>query len=247
MMPPNSPANDTDRPAAPRPICVPRPSRPQALIPGPRQSAPPKPRLVTSNPTPPPAPRRSVEKPSIAAPPPARAKAAPPPLPSKWAPPPLPQPALLSDADLVDDEDTAQATRAPQPSAEDVDLDCFTRSEPPPESRPQRKRAWFAGITGLVLVTMTGLALAVGPTTSRAVRSLSPVTSEPARVPAMLTVAALATPVAANAAQTAPHSVTIGAVSRAKLSARGKGDPRTTLNAKKPAATKLTATKLAGR
>ena len=215
MMPPNSPANDTQRPAVPRPICVPRPARPRTV-------------------TPPPAPRRSAAEPSKAAPPLLPSKAAPPPLPSRMAPPPLPRPALLSDSDLIDYEETAQAARAPQPTSEDVDLSCFTCTEPPPESRPQRKRAWFAGITGLVLVTMTGLFL-VRSLPSDGVRLPHPANGEAGRVPAMLAVSPLSTPVAAATPQKAPNpsAPRANAVARPKASAHAKRGQTTAVSAKK--------------
>jgi len=226
MMPPRSPANDTQRPTATRPICVPRPARPQTATPAPKQSSPAKPMLVGKTSTPPPAPRRLLAKPS---------KPAPPPLPSK-APPPLPQPAQLADADLIDDEDTVQAPRGQLPTSEDVDLDCFTISEPPPESRPQRKRAWFAGITGLVLVTMTGLMLLARPIASGAVRLLNPANGGAARAPAMLAVAPLATPsaVAAPPKGANPSSSALGAGARANLSTHGKSTQTKAISAKKP-------------
>ena len=125
-----------------RPICVPRPAQQQAFPPVPKQSAAP-PKLASKNLEPPPSPRRPRSQPA------------------KASPPPLPQPVLLTDADLIDDEDTTQVARATQPTSVDVEfdveLDCFSRSEPPPESRPQRKRTLFALVTGLVLAATCGL------------------------------------------------------------------------------------------
>jgi hypothetical protein len=124
-----------------RPICVPRPAQQQAFPPVPKQSAAP-PKLASKTLEPPPSPRRPRSQPA------------------KASPPPLPKPVLLADADLIDDEDTTQVARATQPSSDvefDVELDCFSRSEPPPESRPQRKRTLFALVTGLVLASACGL------------------------------------------------------------------------------------------
>jgi hypothetical protein len=182
--------------------------------------------LVSKTPAPPPAPRRLVAQPS---------KPAPPPLPSK-APPPLPRPALLADTDLIDDEDTVQAARDPLPTSEDVDLDCFTLSEPPPESRPQRKRAWFAGITGLVLVTLTGVLLLARPVANGAARLSNAANGGAARAPAMLAFAPLSTPSALTAPQKTPNSTakTVSAGARAKLSTHGKGTQTKTISAKKP-------------
>src|SRR6478735_6015818 len=171
MIPPSPPANDSQSfPSVPRP-CVPRPPRPRTDTPASKESAPPKPRLVSS--APPPAPRRTAAKST------------------KPTPPPLPQPVLLADADLIDDEDTTKAARPPQPSSEDVDFDCFTRSEPPPESRPRRKRTLLAWITGLVLVTVTGLVLVVRPLATRTVQRSETATTEVAHASAMATSAAL--------------------------------------------------------
>jgi hypothetical protein len=204
MMPPNLPANDTARTMAARSICVPRPARP-------------------STGTPPPAPRRFVAKPS---------KPGPPPLPSK-APPPLPQPALLDDADLIDDEDMVHAARNSLPTSEDVDLECFTLSEPPPESRPQRKRAWLAGITGLVLVTMTGVLLLARPVSDGAIRLLN-ANDGAARAPAMLTVAAISTSSPASVPQNPATSALVGRVTeaRAKLSIHSKSAQKSPTSAK---------------
>ncbi|HEX2674477.1 MAG TPA: hypothetical protein VHM25_26560 [Polyangiaceae bacterium] len=137
-----------------------------------------------------------------------------------------------------------QAARAPQPTSEDVDLDCsedvdldcFTRSEPPPESRPQRKRAWFTGITGLVLVTLTGALFLARPVSSNGLRALSAASGPAARAPAMLTVAALASPVAATAPQKSSSSSAVDprAGAQAKLSSRVKGAQKTPPRAKKP-------------
>ena len=222
MMPPHLPANDTHRPTATRPICV--PPRPRTGTPAPKDSSAPTQVLVSKTSTPPPTPRRLVAKPS---------KPAPPPLPSK-SPPPLPQPAQLADADLIDDEETVLAPRNPLPSSEDVDLDCFTLSEPPPESRPQRKRAWLAGITGFVLVTMTGVLLLARPVTNGAVRLLNSANGGAVRAPAMLAVPALSPPVAATPPQKSSDASALGAGARAKLSTYGKGAQKTPLNVKKP-------------
>jgi hypothetical protein len=228
MMPPNLPANDTHRPTAPRPVCVPRPPRPRTVTPAPKESTPPKPKLVTQASAPPPAPRRLIAKPSTKPPPPL------PPVPSR-TPPPLPQPAPLTDADLVDDEDTVQAPRAPFPTSEDVDFDCFTLSEPPPESRPQRKRAWLAGITGIVLITLTAVVLLARPVTNGAVRPLNPANGAAARAPAILAVAPHSTSSVGNAAQKTTNSTTttVSAGARAKLSAHGKSVQTTVTSAKK--------------
>lgn len=223
MMPPHLPANDTHRPTATRPICV--PPRPRTGTPAPKESSAPTQVLVSKTSTPPPAPRRLVAKPS---------KPAPPPLPSK-TPPPLPQPAQLADADLIDDEETVLAPRNPLPSSEDVDLDCFTLSEPPPESRPQRKRAWLAGITGLVLVTMTGVLLMARPVTNGAIRLLN-TNGGAARAPAMLAVAPPSTPSAVTTPRkdADPRASAVDAGARAKLSTHGKSTQAKAIRAKKP-------------
>lgn len=199
MIPPSPPANDSQSfPSVPRP-CVPRPPRPRTDTPASKESAPPKPRLVSS--APPPAPRRTAAKST------------------KPTPPPLPEPVLLADADLIDDEDTTKAARAPQPSSEDVDFDCFTRSEPPPESRPRRKQALLAWITGLVLVAMTGLVLLVRPFASRTVQRVDTASAAVARVPATLTVAALS-PSTVHGPPRQALTTTISAKKSAKHSAQ---------------------------
>ncbi|HYP99449.1 MAG TPA: hypothetical protein VER96_12335 [Polyangiaceae bacterium] len=131
----------------------------------------------------------------------------------------MPEPVLLADADLIDDEDTTKAARAPQPSSEDVDFDCFTRSEPPPESRPRRKQALLAWITGLVLVAMTGLVLLVRPFASRTVQRVDTASAAVARVPATLTVAALS-PSTVHGPPRQALTTTISAKKSAKHSAQ---------------------------
>ena len=183
-----------------RPICVPRPAQQQAFPRVAKQSAAP-PKLASKNLEPPPSPRRPGSQPT------------------KASPPPLPQPLLLADADLIDDEDTTQVARATQPSSVDVEfdveLDCFSRSEPPPESRPQRKRTLFALVTGLVLAATCGLFFLD--------RSAPPATP-----PTATTVAALSAPVSRpllQTRQTGPENVpsaTPSARPRPKLSGHEK-------------------------
>jgi len=195
----NSPSNPEQSASRIRPICVPRPAQQQAFPPVPKQSAAP-PKLASKNLEPPPSPRRPRSQPA------------------KASPPPLPKPVLLADADLIDDEDTMQVARATQPTSFDVefdvDLDCFSRSEPPPESRPQRKRTLFALVTGLVLAAACGLFF-LGP-------------SAPPATPPMATVAALSAPVSRpllQTRQTEPESVPSAAPSarpRPKLSVHEK-------------------------
>jgi len=203
---PTTPANDKLGPPATPRTCVPRPPRPKAVIP----------EAKTSAPTPPPAPRRTTAKPS------------------KPAPPPLPQPELLADADLVDDEDTFPTERAPQPSSEDVDIDCFTRSEPPPESRPRRKRTLLACISGSVLVVAMGLLLLARPFGPNPTPQLPRAASGAARAAVTLSAAARATPISATAPQKAakPTSVTTGP--HPKLSAHNKSRQTTLASVKKP-------------
>ena len=93
---------------------------------------------------PPPSPKRPVVKRSSVA------------KPVKASPPPLPQAALLTDADLIDDEDITQVVRSTQPTSVDVEFDCFSHTEPPPESRPRRKLRLLAGAASLLLVVATG-------------------------------------------------------------------------------------------
>lgn|GEM_PF-1782683 len=232
MMLPTTPANDKQSPPAPPRTCVPRPSRPRALTPAPKDGAsPPKRNFEQQAVAPPPAPRRPA-KPSQARCGPLPSKPAPPPLPSKPAPPPLPRPVQLADADLVDDEDTTRAPRAPQPTSEDVELDCFTLSEPPPESRPRRKRGLLACITGLVLVGATGLLLLARPFASH---SDQPVDHAVSGAPTV--VAARSTPVSASAAQNATNSnpASAGTAQRPKLSSsHSKSNQTTVANLKKP-------------
>jgi hypothetical protein len=228
MKTPRLPANDTQTGAPTRPICVPRParsSRSQSAAPTPKESAPPKPRLVSTTSSPPPAPRRNASS---------APKAGPPPLPSK-TPPPLPEPALLADTDVIDDEDTVQAARTPQPSSEDVDLDCFTCSEPPPESRPRRKRAWFVGVTGFLLVAMVGMLVLARPVAFNAVRASS-ANGQAARAPVMLATTPPPPPVAATAAEKPSNASPVGASagSRAKLTTHAKGSHTMPISAKKP-------------
>src|SRR6187551_2969685 len=98
-------------------VRVPRPAtQPQAAAPVPKPSTPPQLAKASRAAQPPPSPTRPLAKPK------------------KASPPPLPQPVLLTDSDLVDDEDVTHVVRSTQPTSVDVEIDCFSRTEPPPES-----------------------------------------------------------------------------------------------------------------
>jgi len=220
MIDTNSPESFGPTPSGPRPVGVPRPTHLKPIAPIRKQSAPLPSRTVSKIPTPPPAPRRPVVK---------RPKA---------SPPPLPETILLTDADLIDDEYVGRAGRAPQPTAVDVEIDCFSRTEPPPVSRPRRTRALLALVTSLVLVAATG-ALCVGrPIALQALRLLDNAGLGAAHAPAMLTVAALSTPspavVPQKSADAAPASSATSAAPRAKLSAHAKRSDPTLARHKKP-------------
>ena len=158
----------------------------------------------------------------------------------KAAPPPLPAPVLLVDADLVDDE--VERARASLPTSVDVELDCFTRTEPPPESRPRRRRTLFALVTGgVLLIAATGVLFMGRLALLRADHALEVAANGAASVPApaMLTRAVLATEAPGLAKPSAPapsSAATPGA--RAKVSVhaqRGKTAGASGKKASKPA------------
>jgi len=214
-MPLTPPVNDRKRP-----ISVPRPaSCPQAVTPGPKQSAGPQSRPVSKLPKPPPAPNRTLAK---------RSKA---------LPPPLPEDVLLTDADLIDDEDVTRIVRPSQPTAVDVELDCFSRTEPPPESGPRRKPALIACVTGLLLVATTGVLFFAHPVAFHALQIWDAAGSAAARTPASLTVAAISNPAAQASLAARPSAAPSGAPSaelRPTLSAHSKRS-KAAINVKKPA------------
>jgi len=213
----NSQANDGQGATGMRPVSIPRPTtQPKALAPVAKGSAPPRSRPVSEVPKPPPAPRRSATK----------------------RPPPLPAPVLLTDADLVDDEDVTRVVRDARPTAVDVELDCFSCTEPPPPSRPRRKRALLVCVTGLVLVAATGVSFLARPLASNALRLLDVANSGVARAPAILAGAAISSPAAPVAALNAtPLSAAPSAASsagaRSKLSTYGKRSRPAIVNHKK--------------
>jgi len=142
---------------------------------------------------------------------------------------------LLTDADLVDDEDVTRVARNTQPTSVDVEVDCFSRSEPPPESRPRRKRALLVCVTGgLVLVAATVVSFLGRPLALQAFHRLAAESAGSASAPAMLTVAALspqgsplaaqksAAPSANPTSLTAAPSVASSPGPRSKLSAHSK-------------------------
>ncbi|HKO47001.1 MAG TPA: hypothetical protein VJV79_04720 [Polyangiaceae bacterium] len=152
-------------------------------------------------------------------------------------PPPLPETILLTDADLVDD-DPGQSVRASQPTSVDVELDCFTRSEPPPESHPQRKRGLLAIVTGLVVVAGAGLLLLARPVATQALSSLNTEQGAAARAPAMLSVAAQSAavppaPLLTSSAPAAPNAAS-SPRARSKLSVHAKRGQAAVVNRKKP-------------
>jgi hypothetical protein len=229
MTHPNSPANDGQKPGAIRPGCVPRPSRPLAVTSVPKPSAAAHSRPISKVPTPPPSPVRAVTRPA------------------KRSPPPLPEHVLLTDADLMDDADSTQPVRASQPTAVDVEIDCFSRTDPPPESRPRRKRAILAGITGLVLVVaIPSVLLLARPAATGALRLLERGSSDATPATAMLAAAALSRPTAPDAAPKSPvshaepapiaavPSVVPGPGPRPKLSAHSKRSKATVAGPRKP-------------
>ena len=205
MNPSNSRPNPEPSSGMLRPTFVPRPAQPKAFTPAPKPSAAP-PRPASKAPEPPPAPRRLCSQPA------------------KASPPPLPVPVLLTDADLIDDEDTTPVARASQPTSVDVEFDCFTRSEPPPESRPQRKRTLLALVTGLVLAAAVGLFFWGRP----APQATSPV----------VTTAAPSAPVSRPLLQASPESTPSAASSarpRPKQTAHEKRTKTALVSGKKPA------------
>lgn len=154
----------------PKVASVPRPGpKPQSAAPTANQSAPPiraplrRPASALVAPSPPPLPVRAAPSPVRSAPL-AAAVAVP-----RSAPPPLPvRPLeLLADSDLVDDDvslKAAAAARAEQPTTLDVELDiaCFTRTEPPPSATGMRRGAFF-GLASLLLAAAAGVCLLSRP------------------------------------------------------------------------------------
>jgi len=211
-------------------VRVPRPAtQPQAAAPVPKPSTPPQLAKASRAAQPPPSPTRPLAKPK------------------KASPPPLPQPVLLTDSDLVDDEDVTHVVRSTQPTSVDVEIDCFSRTEPPPESRPRRRRALLACITGgLVLVAATFVSLLGRPLALQAFQRLQAESPNVPRAPAMLSVAALSpsTSEVAVGSSAAPGAKPIGlaltpndasnAGPRPKLSAHSKRSKAPAVSPKKP-------------
>ncbi|HET7538440.1 MAG TPA: hypothetical protein VFK05_01165 [Polyangiaceae bacterium] len=87
-----------------------------------------------------------------------------------------------------------EPARASRPTSFDVEIDCVERSEPPPASRPQRKRAWLALISGVCLLGASGALFFGRSAALHASRVIdATVSAGAARTPAMLTNAALET------------------------------------------------------
>jgi hypothetical protein len=156
-------------------------------------------------------------------------------------PPPLPEDVLLTDADLIDEEDVTQVVRDTHPTAVDVEIDCFSCTEPPPESRPRRRRALLTYLTGLGLVAATGLLFLGLPLASNALRLLDSANRDAAQAPATFAAAAMSIPVSPV---TAPNSIPPSAAPsfdssakpRSKLSTSARRGP-SVVNYKKPAKT----------
>jgi hypothetical protein len=209
--------------ASTRQVPIPRPAtQPKALAPMANHGAH-ESKLANDDPKPPPAPRRIVGR---------RSKA---------SPPPLPEQVFLTDADLIDDEIT-QAARDGQPTSVDVELDCFSCTEPPPESGPRRKRVLFAFLGGLGLVVAAGLWFMASPLAANVRHVLHVANASAAPSPALLTVnsfssqaSQVATPSAAP--PNTPASVTASTAPRPKLSTHGKRGKTTVVSAKKPSKT----------
>ncbi len=153
-------------------------------------------------------------------------------MPTKAWPPPLPQPVLLKDTDLVDDE--AAPVRASQPTSVDVEIDCFSRTEPPPESRPRRKRALLALVTSVFVVAAAGLVFSgrlavLDSGATRAPATLTNGALSPAKTPAPTPKPALVQKPASAAEAPAPAS---GA--RPKLTTHAQRGKKKAVSAKKP-------------
>jgi hypothetical protein len=214
MMHESPPANDGRKSSA-RPACVPRPTTPpQTNARSPKASAPVPAQLASKLSLPPPSPKRAVY-----------AK------PAKASPPPLPQPALLADADLIDDEDITQVVRNTQPTSVDVEIDCFSCTEPPPESRPRRKLRLLAGVTSLLLLVASGVLLWGRPLASDALQRLDVVGAFASRAPAMLTLAAVSSPTSGLAPQKSPPTAALATHPAATLSVVSSAAPRPKLSA----------------
>jgi len=217
----SNPPTQRQRATAQRPACVPRPTQHQAGTPIPKPTAQLPARPASNIPKPPPSPMRPSAKPRRA------------------SPPPLPETILLTDADLVDD-DLRRSVRASQPTSVDVEIDCFTRSEPPPESRPRRKHAWLALVTGLLLVAAGGSWVVGRPL---ALQAFTPPADADAvqaggtRASARSTVAALSEPLVRAVVQpspaTAPNIATKKEAPGPKLSVQAKHRKAAVVSGKK--------------
>lgn len=191
-----------------RPASVPRPTTQTKATPSPMPRTTAQLMLAdTVVPGPPPVPRRPSAKPS------------------RPSPPPLPKTVRLADADLIDEQEVTHVARTPIPTSFDVEIDCFSRTEPPPESRPRRKRTLLALVTGLVLVAATGVTLLARSATPHAAAA-SPTPPVAARTP----VVANASPKSLEAQPCASAS----AATRLKPSPVSKREKTALASSKKP-------------
>jgi len=159
---------------------------------------------------------------------------------------------LLVDADLVEDQvELARASRptsvdieleparASRPTSFDVEIDCISRAEPPPESRPRRKRALLALVSGVFLLAATGVLFYGRSAALHAYHVLdAAMIGGAARTPPLSTRAALETKGSAALVQTraaaAPSAASsIGA--RQKPSVHAQRAKAAVVSAKKPA------------